>query len=58
MANLFGKSRTPAPQPTPQIDEAKQTVDENMRKRLMRGRAASMLTAAPQADVAKRTLGN
>lgn len=58
MSGLFGKSRTPAPQPTPQIDEAKATVDEGMRKRLMRGRAEAMLTQSASADVAKRKLGN
>lgn len=58
MAGLFGKSKKSEPQPTPQIDEAKATVDDSMRKRLMRGRAASMLTTSTNPDVAKRKLGS
>jgi hypothetical protein len=58
--NLFGGGKTPAPTPLPQIDEARQRVDEQRRGRLLRGRAASMITAgAQQAPTAQRaTTGN
>jgi hypothetical protein len=54
--NLFGGGQqTQAPAPTPQIDEARTAVEENMRKRRMQGRAATMLASATdEAPTAKR----
>lgn len=59
--NLFGgKQSTPAPAPTPQIDEARTNVEALKRQSQMRGRAAAMLTTgAVNAPVAQRaTTGN
>lgn len=53
--NLFRPPRSPAPQPLPSIDTARQTINAQRRRSVMRGRAASMLTsgtamAAPTAQ--------
>jgi hypothetical protein len=58
MGALFGGGSKPqAPTPTPQVDEARMRVEETLRQRRMKGRAATMLSSADEeAPTAKRNV--
>ena len=52
--NLFSRPKPQASTPPPDYDEARQKVDENLRARRMRGRAAAMLSDGGTAPTAMR----